>query len=478
MKRAALILLVALVLVLPFPASAAAESSPLPPETRLGAEAVRDRALKESRAIEWVRRLTDEVGPRLAGSAGDRAAGPWAKALLESLGFEKVRIEPVPVKVWARTTESGEVVAPFHQPLGLTALGGSVATPKEGVEAEVVEVATLEALAALVKESPDACRGKIVFFNRRMERGSSMNGYGAVVPIRGRGASRAAAAGAVGALIRSVGTDSNRLAHTGALHYDDGVPKIPAAALSNPDADLLSRIVAEGKPVKVRFTLDCGDRPDAVSANVVGEVRGSTLPGELVVVSGHLDSWDLGTGAIDDGAGSAMAIEAARLIGQSGRRPRRTVRVVLFANEENGLAGGKTYLKTHEAEMGKHTAAFEADSGAGDPIGFSWNAGPAGAPVIGELAKLVAPLKASRIMNGGTGGADISPLLAAGIPLFAVSQDTSSYFDFHHTANDTFDKIDKASLDRATSALAALVYAVADLPERLPAIPEEKRTRK
>lgn len=448
----------------------------LPAETRQAAGAIRDRALKESRAFEWVRRLTDEVGPRLAGSAGDRAAGPWGKALLESLGFANVRLEPVPVKVWRRVAESGEVVAPFPQPLALTALGGSVATPKEGLEADVVEVASLEALEALVKGAPGACRGKIVFINRKMERADSMNGYGAVVPIRFHGASRAAAAGAVGVLIRSVGTDSTRLPHTGAMEYEKEVPRVPAAALSIPDADLLSRLVARGNPVRVHFTLDCGDRPDAISANVVGEVRGRDLPDEVVVVSGHIDSWDLGRGAIDDGAGCGIAIEVARLIRNSPRRPRRTIRVVLFANEENGLAGGRTYASAHEAEMTRHAAAFEADSGAGAATGFSWNAGPGAAAVVAELAGLLEPLKAVQVRNGGAGGADVSPLLRFGVPLFGLEQDSSAYFDVHHTANDTLDKVDRRTLDQATAALAALVYAVADLPEALSRIPEAQRT--
>jgi hypothetical protein len=476
MKISIPLLILTLSLCLAAPALGAAES-PLPAGTRQGAEEVRDRALK-GRAFEWVQRLTDEVGPRLAGSAGDRAAGPWGKALLESLGFVNVRVEPVPVKVWQRISESGEVVAPFAQSLSLTALGGSVATPKEGLEAEVVEVGSLEALDALVKGSPAACRGKIVFFNRKMERGDSMNGYGAVVPIRGRGASRAAAAGAVGVLIRSVGTDANRLPHTGAMAYEKDLPRIPAAALAVPDAELLSRLVARGGPVRVRFTLDCGDLPDAVSANVVGEVRGRDLPDEVVVVSGHIDSWDLGKGAIDDGAGCGIAIETARLIATAPRRPRRTVRVVLFANEENGLAGGLTYAETHAAEMPRHAAAFEADSGAGAPAGFIWNAGPGAEVVLAEVARMLGPLKATEIRRGGAGGADVSPLLKFGIPLFGLTQDSSAYFDFHHTANDTLDKVDRKTLDQATAAMATLVYAVADLPAALPRIPEADRVRK
>jgi Zn-dependent M28 family amino/carboxypeptidase len=282
----------------------------------------------------------------------------------------------------------------------------------------------------------------------------------------------------VGVVIRSVGTSINRLPHTGSLSYASGVPKIPAAALSHPDADLLARLLKGGKPVRLRFRLACGDRPDAVSQNILGEVAGRELPEEIVVVSCHIDSWDLGTGAVDDGAGCAIAIETARLISTSPQRPRRTVRVVLFANEESGLAGGRTYAVEHAAELPKHVAAFEADSGTEKPTGFSWNAGPSARGVIGEIARLLEPIMIPKVEEGGGGGADISPLLKAGVPLLGLSQETARYFDIHHSADDTFDKIEKAHLDQATAALAALVYAVADLPERLAPIPEGSRVRK
>jgi hypothetical protein len=302
-----------------------------------------------------------------------------------------------------------------------------------------------------------------------MTRGSDdMSGYGGSVPVRVTGASRAAKGGAIGVLIRSIGTSKNRYAHTGSVRYEEAVPKVPVAALSNPDADLLERLVSRGSPVRVRFRLDCRTLENVETANIVGEVLGREKPDEVVVLSGHIDSWDLGTGAIDDAAGCGMAIEAARLIGSLPRRPLRTVRVVLFANEENGLAGGHAYARQHAAELGRHAGVMEADSGTGRPIGFAWNADPSARPIIGALAKLLAPIGATKMEAGGYGGADISPLSTSDVPLFGLRQDTSTYFDYHHTQNDTFDKIEPESMRKATAALAVWAYVVADLPEGLP----------
>jgi Zn-dependent M28 family amino/carboxypeptidase len=282
--------------------------------------------------------------------------------------------------------------------------------------------------------------------------------------MRSSGPAKAGRHGALAVLVRSVGTSTGRFAHTGATNYEEGKPRIPAAAVSNSDADLLERLLAKG-PVTVKLVLGCRPLPDATSANVIGEVKGREKPDEVVVVSGHLDSWDLGRGAVDDGAGCAIAIEAARLVAASPRRPRRTIRVVLFANEENGLAGGKGYAARHEGELGRHAGAFEADSGTGAPLGFSWNAAETLEPALAAVARLLDPLGAGTLRKGGYGGADISPMASAGVPLFGLRQETGSYFDVHHTADDTFDKIEPASLDRAAAALAAMAYAVADLPE-------------
>ncbi len=437
------------------------------------ARGLRDRAASGSDAARWIAGLTDRAGPRLAGSSGDREAVAWGIETLAALGFSNVRAEKVTVRVWLRGAESGEVVSPFLQPLAITALGGSVATPEAGVEGEILEVASLEELEARGGEA----RGKIVFFNRRMPRTEDFRGYGDTVKVRGKGPSAAARWGAIGVLIRSIGTDHNRLPHTGGLIYDEKLPRLPAAALSIPDAELLERLARSGRPVRVRFTLSCGDAGEAESANVVGEVPGGTRPEEIVLLGAHLDSWDLGRGAIDDAAGCGIVIEAARRIAALPRRPDRTIRVVLFANEENGLAGAKAYALAHAGELSRHAAALEADSGSGRPTGLSWLAGPSAERAVREIAELLEPLGAGRVSGDGFGGADISQLRAAGVPLFAVSQDVSRYFDFHHTANDTLDKIEPEPLDRTVAAVTAFAYAAASLPAAFERIPEGKRAR-
>lgn len=471
MKRTAASLVLASTLFVP--SSSAVEPAPvLSPELRNAAELLREKAFAGTRAAEWVRSLIDTSGPRLAGSPGDRASIAWGVATLKALGFANVRAEKVMAPFWERGVETGEVTAPYPHKLFLTALGGSVGTPESGIEAEVVEVASLDELAA--KKESDV-RGKIVFFNRRMRRTADGAGYGEAVTVRGAGASRAAKLGAVGVLIRSIGTDSNRTPHTGALRYEGGIAKIPAAAVSIPDADLLERLGREGKPLRVRFTLGCRDRGLAESANVIGEIPGSGRPEEIVLLGGHRDSWDLGEGAIDDGAGCGVVIEAARLIAGMTPRPRRTIRVVLYANEENGLAGGRAYSKDHAEELPRHVAALEADLGAGRPIGFAWNAGPSAEPLVREIATLLAPLGGGDVTSTGAGGADISRLVLAGVPLFSVRQDASRYFDWHHTSNDTFDKIDHSELDSMTAAVAVFAYVAASVPEPFEKIPVEKR---
>ena len=452
-----------------------ATPAPLPviaPETRRIAESLRDSGFKGTRASEWVRGLVDTAGPRLSGSPGDKAAIAWGLATLKALGFANVHAEKVMAPHWERGVETGEVTAPYPHKLFLTALGGSVGTPASGLEADVLEVGSLDDLAA--KKEADV-RGKIVFFNKRMRRSADGAGYGETVPVRGDGASRAAKLGAIGVLIRSVGTDSNRTPHTGSLKYVEGVPKIPAAAVSNPDADLLERLNREGKPLRVHFTLGCRDLGLAETANVIGDIRGHGKPEEIVLLAGHRDSWDLGEGAIDDGAGCGVIIEAARMIGQLPKRPPRTIRVLLAGNEENGLAGGRAYPVDHEAELPRHVAALESDLGAGRPTGFSWNAGPSAEPLVREIAALLEPLGAGAVSSSGAGGADISRLVLAGVPLFSVRQDASRYFDWHHTANDTFDKIEPESLDRMTAAVAVFAYIAGSVPEPFEKIPPERR---
>jgi hypothetical protein len=445
--------------------------APLPPEDLRTARALATRVAAGSRASDWVREITDRAGPRLAGSPGDRAAVAVSLEILKAQGFANVHAEPVTVPVWSRERESGEVVAPVSQTLALAALGGSVATPEGGLEAEVVGLRSFDELEA----KKDAVRGRIVFYDVRTERTTDGTGYGTSVVYRSNGPSRAAKYGAAGVLVRSIGTDDNRLPHTGALDYAADQPRIPAAALSIPDADLLAHLLERGGPVRVRFTLVCGDRPDAESANVVGEIPGREKPEEVVLLAAHLDSWDLGRGAIDDGAGCGIVIEAARQIAALPRRPRRTIRVVLFANEENGLAGGKAYARAHEAELARHAAALEADAGTGRPLGLSWSAGPSAGPLIARIAGILGPLDAGRLKPEGYGGADISPLLASGVPLLGLLQDASTYFDFHHTANDTFDKIVPKDLDRAAAAAAVAAWCLAEAPRAIERVPADKR---
>jgi hypothetical protein len=450
-----------------------AESVPaIPPEVRKNAESLREKAFAGTRAVEWARGLTDQAGARLPASPGDRASIEWGLATLKALGFANVRAEKVRTNTWQRGVETGEVTAPYPQKLFLTALGGSVGTPDSGLEAEVLEVGSLDELDT--KKEAEV-RGKIVFFNKRMRRTPDGTGYGEAVRVRGAGASRGAKLGAVGVLIRSIGTDSNRTPHTGALRYEQGVAKIPAAALSNPDADLLERLGREGEPVRVRFTLGCRDTGEGETANVIGEIPGRGKPDEIVLLACHRDAWDLGPGALDDAAGCGIVIEAARLIAGLAKRPVRTIRVVLFANEENGLAGARAYAADHAAELPRHVAALEADAGSGRPTGFSWNAGPSAEPLVKEISALLEPLGATGLKKDRAGGADISRLVPAGVPQFSVGQDASRYFDWHHTANDTFDKIEPESLDRVTAAVAVFAYVATSVPEPFEKIPQDQR---
>jgi hypothetical protein len=442
------------------PTAGAAQSLDPAWTARIAAE--RDAALAGTQAFEWVRSLTTEVGPRLAGSPGEAAAVKWGVAKLKEIGLENVRAEAVKVPQWLRGQASAEVVAPFPQPLVVVALGGSPATSSTGLEAEVIEVPTLAAIDSLTKEQ---VAGKIVFYSPRMERATDGRGYGAVVGIRGQGIVKAAEKGALAVVIRSVGTDSNRLPHTGAARTQAGLPPIPCAALSAPDADLLRAQVATGKPVRLKLVLTTELRADVDSANVVGEVTGRPqaeggMPEEIVLLGCHLDSWDLGTGAEDDGAGCAVMMETARRIALGKDRPRRTVRVVLFANEEFGLSGAFAYAQQHAAELPRHVLAAEADLGSGKILRFQSRVRPEALPMVAEMARLVAPLGVEAGGNEGFGGADLIPLVAGGVPVAEFNPDASRYFDLHHTANDTLDKVDAKGLDHSVAShLVLALYA-------------------
>jgi hypothetical protein len=448
---------------------------PLPMrEAQTQAEQLRDLALAKSRAHDWTRELADGVGARLAGTPGDAKAVAWAEAKMRAIGLANVHTEPVAVTHWERGVETGEVTFPSKQPLALTALGGSVPTPAQATEAEVVELRSLEETDLLPE---DKLRGKIAFFNRAMERTRTGEGYGKVSPIRRSGASKAAARGAVGMLMRSLSTAENRLPHTGAMEYEAGAPKVPAAALSVSDADLLHRLLAIGGPIRVRFTLGCRSLPDAQSANVVGEVVGREKPDQVVLIGAHLDSWDLATGALDDGVGVGMVLEVGRLIAQLQPHPRRTIRIVLFANEEHGLNGAHAYARAHESELERHVAALELDHGTGKAYAVAYLGGPNAASVMNEICVPLGSLGLSPPTSGTRGGADLIPLHPSGVPMISLLQDGTYYFDIHHSADDTFDKVDSAAMSQTVAAAAVLIYGLAESRDDLGRVPEAQRTR-
>jgi carboxypeptidase Q len=445
--------------------------SPLRADATTGLELFRQNAAARGAPAPLVQDLCDRIGPRPAGSENERKAIAWAVDKMKALGLQNVREEPVTVPHWVRGDEHAELLAPESHRLAITALGGSVETPEGGVEADVIEVPTLEAIEAL---SPDDVRGKIIFVNAPMERTRSEEGYARAVPVRTGTAVAAAKKGAAAAIIRSVATGNSRFPHTGYMRYDDGVPKIPVAALSVPDAMLLDRFIQAKKPVRVRLSFGGRTLPDEPSANVVGEVVGQEKPNDVVLIGAHLDSWDLGTGALDDGAGVAMVLETGNLIAHAPERPRRTVRVVLFSNEEFGLSGGRAYVETHQAELKDHVLAIESDFGAGGAYEVSYLAGPGAAKAMAELTAPLSPLGIGAAVKGDRHGADLYPMRGAGVPMAEIVQDASTYFDYHHSADDTFDKIDPPTLAQATAVLATLTYAVSRSTHDLGRVPPRK----
>lgn len=414
-------------------------------------------------AMALARELADGIGPRLAGSDGDRAAVEWAVGRMRSLGFANVRAEEVEVPVWQRGPEGGSIVAPVKAGLSLTALGSSMATPEGGLEAEVLRVESVDELKAL----PDAqVTGKIVLFDRKMDR--RPGAYGAAIGGRIWGPAEAAKKGAVAALVRSLSTSPARLPHTGATLFGPDATAIPAAALAVPDAELVDRLLARGA---VRIHLDLHPRtlPDAKGANVVGEVRGAEKPDEIVVLGAHLDAWDLGQGAQDDAVGVGVVMDvAARLLAKP---PKRTVRVVLFANEENGGRGGKGYAQAHEGEAARHQAALEVDSGAGRATGLRCKLGAGTEGALAGVRAALEPFGAGELALRDVGGPDISPLGKLGVPLCEVAQDASAYFDVHHSADDTYEKLDPVAVEQIAEVVSAAARQLADLPGLLPRVP-------
>ena len=405
--------------------------------------------------------LTDRIGHRLSGSASLDRAIEWAVKTMKDEGFD-ARAEKVMVPHWVRGVEEAAITAPVERPLKILGLGGTVATPKGGLVAPVVVVHSYDELEAKAAQ----LKGAIVLYDVAMPKFSETkgSGYGDVAQYRTRGAMRAAKHGAVGVLVRSVTAHSLRTPHTGAMRYDAAVPKIPAAAITVEDAMLITRLAASG-PVTVRMRLESQHLPDAPSANVIGELRGKDKPDEIVVIGAHIDSWDVGQGAHDDGAGCVQMMHVLTTLKTLGLQPKRTIRVVLWTNEENGLEGAKAYAKEHAAELPKHVFALEADAGAFAPKGFSIEKKPEDPKLVAhyaEIAALLGPLGATRVIAGGS-GADISPLIPLGVTGIGLNVDGRTYFDYHHTEADTLDKVDPQLLADGVAAVAVLAYVAADL---------------
>jgi acetylornithine deacetylase/succinyl-diaminopimelate desuccinylase-like protein len=432
----------------------AAPPAPIPDGTLATAKQLRERALADETGWKIVESLTTEVGPRLAGSEADARAVQWAAAKFKQLGFDKVWTEPVTFPKWERHGEHAEVLGAHAQPLVLTALGGS---PGGTVEGEVVRFPDLAALRAAPAGS---LAGRIAFVDYRMQKFRDGHDYRNGGGIRHNGPSAAIRAGASAFLMRSAGTDSHRMPHTGITAFDDGLTPIPSAALSSPDADQLARLVALG-PTRVRVALDCGWNGTATSANVIGEITGSTHPEDVVLIGGHLDSWDPGTGAIDDAAGIGITMAAAKLIGDLPQRPARTIRVVAFANEEQGLHGGVAYAEAHKDEVGRHAIAAESDFGAGRIYGFDAHVSADAQPVIQQIAAALAPLGIASLPGKGDPESDIGPATDNGVAWAWLGHDGSDYFDLHHTADDTLDKIDPKALAQNVAAYTVFAYLAA-----------------
>ena len=430
-------------------------------------------ALNSDYAYRRVAHLADNIGPRLSGSAQAAKAVEYVANELKAIGCE-VQLEKVMVPHWVRGEETAALIQfpgqaeNTTQKIVLCALGASVATPPEGIIAEVIAVKNFDELKALPREK---VAGKIVLFNYPFDKQMAAEGrggeaYGEAVVYRSDGPSAVARQGAVACLIRSVGGADYRIPHTGQTHYADDAPKIPAGAVTAEDADLIVDLTRQG-PVKMKLVLTPQTLPDVESANVIGDIKGSEHPEQIVVVSGHLDSWDLGTGAIDDGAGVAVSMEAANLVQKLHLRPKRTIRVIAWMNEENGLAGSKQYAKDHDKEWPTHFAAMETDNGAGHPIGIN---------IKGkfEIQKMLAPILAVLQESGAGGtnftehiGADIEPMEKAGVPAFSPIQDSRFYFNYHHTPADTLDKIVPKELAENSAVVAVWAYAIANSEQPL-----------
>jgi carboxypeptidase Q len=437
-------------------------------------ERLRDAALKDTYAVDEVRHLTDSIGPRLSGSPQAQQAVNYVAAEMRALGAE-VTLEKASVPHWVRGEEKAELLEwPGHasgttQKIVLTALGGSGATQADGLSAEVIVVDNWQAFRAL---APGAVKGKIILFNHPFDKqlaaqGDGLNAYVGSVIYRGAGPALGAAAGAAAVLVRSAGGADYRLPHTGMTNFPEGTTRIPAAAVTAEDAELLKNLTSQGH-VTMHLTLTPQTLPDADSYNVIADWKGTEHPEEVVIVSGHLDSWDLGTGAIDDGAGVAVSMQALHLMKSLGIRPKRTVRFVAWMSEEEGSEGAAAYMAEHKAEFARHIGAIESDLGADHPTGIFYAGNKELGRWLRPVAQVLDTIGAGTLVNAPETGEDIDGLTRGGVPSFAPVQDNRFYFNYHHTAADTFDKIDARHLNENAAVMAVLAYALADSPGAAP----------
>lgn len=437
--------------------SAAAQEETLADRYRTIADRIIDAALADSAAYERLGLLVDGFGHRFSGSESLERALDWILDEMRRDGLENVRAETVMVPRWIRGDESAALLEPRVKALPMLSLGGSVGTPADGITGEVLVVRSFEELTARAAEAA----GKIVLFN------VPFTSYGETVRYRSAGADAAARVGAVASMIRSVTPQSLSTPHTGMMVYGDSVPRIPHVALTVEDAELLQRMADRGERIVVRLTLSARSEADVPSRNVMAELTGSEHPDEVVVMGGHIDSWDVGQGAMDDGGGCVVAWEAVKLLQRLGLRPRRTVRVVMWTNEENGLRGGFAYRDAHPDEIERHVLAIESDGGVFKPEGFGFSGSDEALAIVQEIGRLLERVDAGTVTRGG-GGADIWPLMQAGVPGMGLRVDGERYFWYHHTEADTLDKLDPREVALCVAAMAVMAYVVADLPEPLP----------
>lgn len=435
-------------------------ATPISAETLSVAERLRDQALEQDEAYEIVEDLTTRIGPRLAGSEAEQRAIAWAVAMLEERGFQNVRAEPFTIPFWMRLHDRGQVLGPNAQPLVITALAGSPSTPEGGLEGELVR---FESLAALEAATAADIAGRIVFIDEPTIATMDGSGYGMAVRRRGQCAPMAQARGASGCIIRSVGTHNHRFAHQGGNPRQAGGASLPAAAVSPPDADQLTRLMALG-PVRVRLEINVAMSEDAPSANVIGEIVGRERPEEIVVIGAHLDSWDQGTGALDDGAGVGIVTAAAELIGRLPRRdrPARTIRVVLWGAEETGIWGARAYAAAHAAQLHNHIIAAESDFGARRIWRLQTRFGEGAIGHGRAMQRALQSLGITQGSNTAFGGPDLGPLRDAGVPIVDLTQNGMDYFNYHHTPDDTLDRIDPLELRQNVAAYAMFAYLAAD----------------